>query len=254
MNADGSNQHLLLAEPGFSEERASFSPDGSALVLTRCKVGLPGVDTCPVYRINVDGTALTRITRPQDDVPDRGPVYSPDGKTIAFGSNDRDGIIGAIYLVDADGSNDPNRITPTAISGVRPDWSPDGRKIAFRTHCCNPHNETIAVISPDGTGLRELTHNGSNYNGGPHDLNPSWSPQGDAIVFDRDAPDFSSSAIFVMKANGSGLTRALVLSTSKVGARPLIRERNFIGHPNKGNRIHQIEEGGSLPRWGAAPN
>ena len=55
------------------------------------------------------------------------------------------------------------------------------------------------MVNTKGESLVRLTKNGDDYFSGPHDFHPSWSPQGDAIVFERDAPDFSSSGIFIVK-------------------------------------------------------
>jgi len=258
MNANGSNQRLLLAEPGITEVRASFSPDGKTVVFSRGRNfnpdnGNPFV--VEMYRIGVDGTGLAAITRHSTlGVHDYGPKYSPDGTTIVFQGDDRGGILGAAWLIDADGAN-VRQVTPSPLSGRRPDWSPDGKKIAFQTHCCNPQNETIAVIKSDGSGMRELTHNGNDYDAGPHDFNPSWSPEGDAIVFERHAPDFSSSAIFVMKADGHGLAQKMLLPASKFSAAQSSRaKRDVTENRNKRRHLDQIEEGGTLPRWGPAAN
>src|SRR5215831_11352180 len=55
MNADGSNQHLLLNDPGFDDEAASFSPDGSHVIFSRC-APLDGEFPCAIYRVGVDGS------------------------------------------------------------------------------------------------------------------------------------------------------------------------------------------------------
>jgi Tol biopolymer transport system component len=255
MNSDGTNQHLLLAEAGITEVRPSFSPDGKTIVFSRGyrynpDNGNPFI--VEIYRIGVDGRGLTQISRHQTlGVHDYGPKYSPDGTTIVVGCDQRDGILSAAWLTGADGGKF-RLATPPEISARRPDWSPDGKKIAFQTHCCNPQNETIAVINADGTGLRELTHNGNDYGGGAHDFDPSWSPQGDAIVFERDTPD--SGGIFVMKADGSGMTQAMSFPNSKLQAHRRGRAKNRIAqYQQNGNRLHEIEEGGTLARWGPAP-
>lgn len=259
MNADGSNQHVLLAEPGITEVRPSFSPDGKTIAFSR-----GGPDYNPdngnpfvveIYRIGVDGTGLTAITRHDTiGVHDYGPKYSPDGTAIVFQGDDRDGILGAAWVIDADGTK-IRQVTASPISGRRPDWSPDGKKIAFQTHCCNPQNETIALVNADGNGLRELTHNGNDYDAGPHDFNPSWSPEGDTIVFERHAPDFSSSAIVVITADGQWLAQKMLPPASHFpAAQSITSKHDLIRNRTRNARLHQIEEGGTLPRWGPATN
>jgi len=255
MNADGSNQHMLLAEPGVSEVRASFSPNNKTIVFSRSR-NLHPEDASPIvemYRIGVDGTALTAITKHEIlGLHDMGPKYSPDGTTILIQGDQREGIIDAAWLIPADGGKF-RLLTPPAISARRPDWSPDGKKIAFHTHCCNPQNQTIAVINADGTGLHELTHNGNDIDAGPHDFDPSWSPEGDAIVFERQSPD--SSGIFVIKAGGNAPQQRLSLPVAKFRANRLSHnKREVIQNQGNSGRIHEIEEGGALPRWGSAPN
>jgi Tol biopolymer transport system component len=88
-------------------------------------------------------------------------------------------------------------ITPTALGAVDADWAPDGSKIAFWSHCCDPQPEAINTMNPDGSGITQLTSPGTS-----HDLRPSYSPQGDMIVFERDVPDFSTSDIETIPAGG----------------------------------------------------
>ena len=257
MNADGSNQHLLLAEPGFTEMRPSFSPDGKTIIFSRGydinqDAGRPFI--VQLYRINLDGTGLTQITSHTAlGVHDYGPKYSPDGNTIVFQGDDRGGILGAAWVISADGSP-ARQVTPSAISARRPDWSPDGKRIAVQTHCCNPQNPTIAVINTDGTGLREITRTGDDFDAGPHDFDPSWSPEGDAIVFERQTPD--SDGIFVVILDSTkGPAQKLLIPVPKLRAhQPSQNKSNATQNQKNDRRIDEIEEGGALPRWGPAPS
>ena len=248
MNADGSNQHLLLAEAEFDDERPSFIPDGGSVIFTRCRLDLP--DTCALYQIDVSGASPTAITKFRLGLVDLNGEYSASG-TLAFISVAREGIYCAIYLA-TDSPSELNRITPAALWARQPDWSPDGKKLAFSTHCGNPQNEEIWVVSAQGKLLHRLTKNGDDYFGGPHDFHPSWSPQGDAIVLERDAPDFSSSSIVVMAADGSDSKKLLTFrpsATANSGFANRIHGARGVAK----NRFRQIEEGGALPQWGVAP-
>ena len=248
MNADGSNQHVLLAEPDFHNEGPSFTPDGSAVIFTRCRLDVP--DTCALYQIDVTGGGLTAIKNFELGISEWRPKYSNNG-SLEFQGVGLDGIVCAIYL-DGDSESAQRRITPAALWAHMPDWSPDGRKIAFSTHCGNPQNEEIWVVDAEKQLLHRLTRNGDDYFAGPHDFSPSWSPQGDALVFERDAPDFSSSSIVIMKADGSGRKNLLTLRPSARINRSLSNRIHVLGRESAKVRLKEIEEGGVLPQWGMA--
>jgi Tol biopolymer transport system component len=246
MNADGSNQRVLLADTDFDDERPSFTPDGKSVIFSRCRLD---IEACALFQVEINGGAIRAVTDFELGVQDLSPQYSSDNR-LAFAGVARQGIICAIELTDPRGSG-LTRLTPAPLSPRQPDWSPDGRRIAFSTHCRNPQNEEIWVVRAKGDELFRLTKNGNDYFSGPHDYHPSWSPQGDAIVFERDSPDFSSSGIFIMKADGSGCAKVFAFSASA-------RASNL--HPQAGQkldsraarRLKEIEDGGAMPQWGAA--
>jgi len=247
MNADGSNQRVLLAESEFENERPRFTPDGNSLIFSRCPAD---VQACALYQIDVAGGAPRQLTDLEPGVLHLSPSYSSQG-TLVYNAVFRRGVICGIYVANSKNS-DLRLLTPTALSARFPDWSPDGRSLVFATHCANPQNEEIWVVDVNGSGLRRLTNNGTDYFAGSHDVYPSWSPQGDAIVFERDAPDFSSSAIYIIKQDGSGCRRLFSLSSpasvNRSQVRALRRQSNTAG---KGY-LQQIEEGGADPQWGVA--
>jgi len=246
MNADGSNQHLLLADADFNDERASFTPGGTSVIFTRCQLDHP--DTCALYQISVTGGGLTAIKNFELGIGEKNGKYSASG-SLALISVAREGIICAIYV---DSPSGLNRITPAPLAARQPDWSPDGETLAFATHCDAPQNEEIWVVRAEGKGLRRLTKNGDDYFAGPHDFHPSWSPQGDAIVFERDAPDFSTSDIVVMNVDGSGGRRLLTLRPSAHMQRTSGNRMHGSGRDVSRRQLQQIEEGGGLPQWGVA--
>ena len=126
------------------------------------------------------------------------PSWSPDGRQIAFYSEQANGKAD-LFVMNADGTGRrPLVETPTASEGA-PAFSPNGAEIAYDTD--RDGNFEVYVMNADGTNPRRLTsHPG-------RDLAPAWSPDGQWIVFmsDRDArPEFD---VFRMKADGSDVER-----------------------------------------------
>jgi Tol biopolymer transport system component len=106
-----------------------------------------------------------------NDFCDRAPVWSPDGKRVAFVS-DRDGDW-EIYGMNADGS-DQHRLTRSPGIDRAPAWSPDGSRIAFESDRRGDFD--IHVMDADGADERVLVDRTGN------DLAPCWSPGGDKIA------------------------------------------------------------------------
>jgi Tol biopolymer transport system component len=196
MNADGSNQHLLFNEnPAYSDFQGNWSPDGSRVIFRRCGPA----DECSIYTVKADGHGLTQITQWKQNSKqnnfDVKPEFSPDGKTISFSSFNRGGVQNGIYLMGVKGTG-IHLITPTALGAVDADWAPDGSKIVFWSHCCDPQPATINTMNPDGSGISSLTNPGPNAGA----IRPNYSPQADMIVFERDSN--GSSDIETIPAGG----------------------------------------------------
>ncbi len=150
-----------------------------------------------VYRSLADGR-IRQLTR--NDVEDDQPVWSPDGRRIAFVST-RDGNA-EVFVVDADGS-DLVQVTDTAttpdgaeVRNDSPAWSPDGRTLAFTSNRDDPEGEVYRVAA-DGTRLQRLTTN-------PFvtDNAPAWSPDGRYLVY-AVMPPADDADLHRMRPDGS---------------------------------------------------
>jgi dipeptidyl aminopeptidase/acylaminoacyl peptidase len=111
------------------------------------------------------------------------PVVSPDGKWVVFSviepAYDPDKEVSDLWLVAADGSAAPRRLTNTRVAENAVAWSPDSHSLAFATKREGDEAEQIYILDLDGGGeARRLT---TLVTGAAR---PKWRPDGGAILFE----------------------------------------------------------------------
>ena len=74
---------------------------------------------------------LTQLTN--GDYDDSGPVWSPEGRRIAFASNAEDSERSGIFVRQAEGAGSDRQLTSTEGIQVPTSWSPDGERVAYST-------------------------------------------------------------------------------------------------------------------------
>jgi Tol biopolymer transport system component len=166
---------LALAAPA----QAAYPGKNGSIIFKSRTTG-----TDQIYRLNGDGssTPLTSDANSSDD-----PVWSPDGKKIAF---DRQSDV---WVMNADGSHEVD-LTTGADGGFDPTWSPDGKKIAY----LDTHASQIFTMNADGSNQTQLTFDSSG------DADPAWSPDGTKIAFTTSRPGFQNIDIWTVNVkNGS---------------------------------------------------
>ena len=147
-----------------------YQPGGNAILYAQ---GTGNGTDLVLATLALDSSRPKKITigRGTDNT---SPSYSPDGTQIAFISG-RSGSP-QVYIMDADGSN-VQLLTPYK-AGVRsyrasPDWSPDGRAVAYEQQ---NGNFQIWMVDVRDRVPKQLTNEGENED-------PSWAPDGRHIVF-----------------------------------------------------------------------
>jgi TolB protein len=136
--------------PG-NDETPALSPDGKRIVFSRTlqEKDVPGSRKPELWTVGVDGGEPTRLT--DNAYEDVNPVFSPDGKSIAFGQvagRDR----GVVAVIRPDGSGE-RKVTSTGREYPDPDYSPSGRSIAFVGEVPNaPGGYTSAIYTVRTSG------------------------------------------------------------------------------------------------------
>jgi TolB protein len=207
VNPDGTALAQLTHEPnGIAARWPSWSPNGSRILFDRLKLSnFVG----RIWIMNADGTGQRRLV---SDVPghsDLQPSYSPDGRRIVFTRCLPNFERCAIWVMRSDGTHRhlvvPFIPAPNETDNFDARVSPDGRRISFTRFGFHGVISQVWMARIDGTHARPLT--APRLEAGL----PAWSPDGRHIAFASNSSRPQSS-IYVMRADGSGVTR---LATTK---------------------------------------
>jgi Tol biopolymer transport system component len=143
-----------LTAPPVLSRYPSWSPDGEQIVFRHGNdIAVASADGSgtPVPLTQETGTHFAQM-----------PVFSPDGRYIAFMSI-REGYC-SVFRMDADGNNQIN-LTPldpsvnaSAWCSRAPAWSADGQQIYFMSSRTGQNQ--VYVMNADGSSVRQLTSDG----------------------------------------------------------------------------------------------
>lgn len=175
---------------GIESFCSDWLPDGSRLIYSASKNR-----TYQIFGIAPDGSGMMPLTSNTiKRVEYRNPVFSPDGRQIAFiaGTLSQD-----VYRMNTDGS-DFSAFWHTE-QGVRDfHWSPDGTKIVYA--CFDKLGEGVCLMNSDGSDSSKLTDNTLE-----RVYYTAWSPDGTKIAFI--AKKDGETNIFVINPDGSDLVQ-----------------------------------------------
>jgi len=193
----------------------AVSPDGQTLAMD-----LQG----SIWVVPATGGEARRITDLFNDA--RQPVWSPDGKTIAFFAY-RDGGYD-LWAVAPDGSGQ-HQLTWGAFDDRDPAFSHDGTRIAFSSDRGNPLGSDYNIFTLDlrSGEIRQLTTNPA------EDIMPSWSPDDRQVAFASTREN--GNGIWVADATGGG-ERRQATSAARVDAVSWSPSGQIIAHAVDGTK------------------
>lgn len=202
VNVDGSGL-VKLTNEAAGDLSPRWSPDGEQIAFSR---------TGSLYIMDSDGGNVRRLTEAEPEAsapPCKAGAFlggwSPDGTQLTFYAASATRGLGQICVIGADGSGLTVVASEPPTYHVEPSWSPDGEWIVYRfiddgpTSAPEDDNHEIYLVKPDGTSRTNLTNNLAT------DIEPSWSPDGQWIIFSSDRG--GNFDLYIMKPDGSDLKR-----------------------------------------------
>jgi TolB protein len=122
-------------------------------------------------------------------------------KTLAFVSRGAHDRWDHIYIARADGSH-LRQVDRMPHFKAQPAWSPDGRKMAFRSLARGDFSDTdtsVVVINADGSHPVNLSRRAGLIDGS----SPTWSPDGRKMALSGKRTATEAEGIYVVNADGS---------------------------------------------------
>ncbi len=184
-----------VGAPGYFMS-PSLSPDGRNLAVS---VYSPEASTSSIWIYNLAQGTRTRLTFPSPPDSDAEPMWSPDGKTIAFRGT-RGGHF-HVYEKAADGAGSTSPLVVGDVDETLPSFSPDGRYLIYKRAESQPHHfqEEIWALPLFGSRIPFPVLQNPQFNVGT----PALSPDGKWLAYFSHEP--GQSGIYIVPfLHGSG--------------------------------------------------
>lgn len=136
-----------------------------------------------IYLMDADGSNVQQLTNEAGS--DYEAKASPDGSLIVFGSQRAGGENGLLYVMNVDGSGVRPLTTANegqAVNDEYPDWSPDGRRVAFQrvTSLAEGAKSDLWLVDIESGRETQLTDTPDVW-----DSTPSFAADGNSVLFEN---------------------------------------------------------------------
>jgi TolB protein len=170
-------REMYLPQLTSGPSSVAWAPDSRELVFSMAGT---------LWRQRLDSTVAVQLT----DGPgyDYQPDWSPDGRYIVYASSQGEAI--ELWLLEL-ASGHTRQLTQGGAVNVEPRWSPDGQRLLYVSSAYHRHFHLFVAEVREGelTGTQRLTGENRSplpryyYSAYDHEINPTWTRDGQAVVF-----------------------------------------------------------------------
>ncbi len=218
MSINGNNRRLLIKGSHF---QPAWSPDGKWIVFSSDGV---------IQIINFSGDSI-RTYQGLNDLPFYSPDWSSDGKSIIISAPITEA--GGVYTITPDFSETTHLLKPLENNGMYASYSRDDKKIVYEKGGQSLSSVEIFILELSSMAETRLTYNkyddrhsrwspandliawsrhvqifkmnidGSNQQRLDYGQYPSWTPDGEKIVYSNANSNFTKEVLWIIDINGT---------------------------------------------------
>lgn len=239
MNAEGKrNRTLVTTDVVFAGDGFSWSPDGSLVVYSKLET-VDGKLFNDLYIRNLETNKTTRLTH---GLRASGPTWSPDWNRIVFVAKTAP-LQTSLMALELNVDDNDEFYTDDIIELVAgenemqfstPRFSPDGSQIAVAVGQFGGF-EDIYLVDANNGQMRALTQDRD------HDYSPSWSPDGQYVLFNSDRSGVHNVYAYRLSDNAVFQVTNVLYGAFSPAMSPDGSQMVFINYDIKGYDVHMIE-------------